>query len=498
LNARISAYLSVTLALLTGCGRSFDNPSDPDAGRYTTKSEAFLKRLGETDPVEGDTVRFVGGVTSAPVEADGLVAEYAWDLDGDGTVDTIATGTDTLSMAAGAPGARKLRLILTDKAGRTDAAGLEYQVHPGLARLFRLKGYPSDCPAYAHEPALMRMALALSHFAVERNREDGFASADFALKLAQALTGEAFPLSVLNGFDYSFSHGLYHFRNDDLTLDVAFHYGPGMPGHAEGDTIRSNLFDLESYVTDYDYTLLPPSFDYSQGPLADLVTGDIDVDAADLRHPRFDFRVDFNRIRMSFSRSTHTLLVLSNQEITLANALFFTLYEGKARMAPLYPPDLVRLYGRDSLELDFAGTRVSSPVLPLAWAYEENGVKDTAVYHLSLSQETLRQSYRFGDAGGVRKVFGEYAAVNRLGVGGGLEAVYFKGGYSTTAPDSVRFYCREPMESPDLFGAAAFETAEAGRGSFASERYGYGFTFPFSTVEPWKGATQDLPPALRE
>jgi hypothetical protein len=368
------------LALLAGCGRSFENPSDPDAARYEGKSEAFLKRLGESEPVEGDTVRFVGGITSPPVEADGLVAAYAWDLDGDGTIDTTATGTDTMSLALREPGARELRLRLTDKAGRTNTAKLGYTVHPSLGRLFRIKGYASDCPAYAQEPVLMRLALALSHFATERTREEGFGSAEFALKLAQALTGSAFPLDVLSGFDYSFSRGVYHFRNGGVTLDVAFYYEPGLAGHAEGDTIRANLFALDSYVKGYTYTVFPPSFDYTKGPLADLVTGDIDVDASDPEDPRFDFKVDFNHVRLSFSRSTRSLLVLSNQEITLANSLFFTLYEGKARMAPLYPPDLIRLYGRDSLELDFAGTKVSSPQLPLAWAYEMNGAKDSAVY----------------------------------------------------------------------------------------------------------------------
>lgn len=491
--------------LLGGCERSFENPSDPGASRFETRSEAFLRRVGESDPVEGDTVRFVGGITSAPVEADGLVETYAWDLDGDGTADTAAAGTDTLSFIAAGPGIRKVGLTLTDKAGRTDAARLVYTVHPSLGRLFRIKGFAKDCPAYAQEPVLMRIALALSHFAVERTREEGFGSAEFALKLAQALTGSAFPLDVLSGFDFSFSRGVYHFRNGGFALDVAFHYGsgmpggPGAPGHAEGDTILSNLFDFDSYIKGYSYTVFPPSFKYTRGPLAELIEGDIDVDASDPADPKFDFRVDFNRIRMSFARSASTLLVLSNQEITLANALFFARYEGKARMAPVYPPDLIRLYGQDSLELDFAGTKVISPELPLAWPYEEDGVKDTAVYRLSLAQETLRQAYRFGEAGGVKKVFGDYAAVNRLGEGNeALEAVYFKGGYSSTSPDTARFYCKESMDAPEFFGAAAFETAVPGRGAFASERYGYDFGFPFSTVETWKGATSDLPPALRE
>ena len=487
----------VTLTLLLGC-RDFGNPSDPGASGYTVRSETFLKRLGDREPVAGDTVRLLGGITSAPVEGAGLVVRYAWDLDGDGRIDTTVAGTDSFSLPARESGAHKVALVLTDKAGFTSEAGLDFQVHPRLSALFSQTGYDSGCPAYAQEPLLMRMALALSHFTLERTKAEGLSATDLALDVARALTGSAFPIGLLDGFDYSFSHGVYHFRNHGFTLDAAFHYGPGSAGHAEGDTIRSDLFSLDSYVTDISTTLLPPAVAYSRGPLADLINGDINVDSDDIRHPKFDFRIDFNRIRFSFSRTTRSLFVLSNEEITLANALFFTLYEGRARMAPLYLPDLIRLYGHDSLELDFSGTRVSSPELPLAWTYAENGVQDTAVYRLSLVQETVQQDYRFGDEGGVKKVFGTYAAVNRLGAAGDpLEAVYFQGGYSTIAADSARFFCGEAMKADQFYGAAAFETDTAGRGSFASQRYGYAFGFPFSTAQPWAGGVTGVPDAVQ-
>jgi hypothetical protein len=447
--------------------------------------------------VEGDTVRLRGGATSALVEGDGLIVRYAWDLDGDGAEDTVLGGTDSVDVVMSGSGNRKVGLELTDKAGFTSSADLEFKVHPKLESVFRLKGYDSDCPAYAQEPVLMRLPLVVSHFAFERTREEGMSATDLAVKIAEALTGTGNPFAVLDGFDYAYSRGVYRFKNNTFAMDVAFHYGPGMPGHAEGDTIRANLFSLDSYIASTSIDLFPPSVEYAKGPLADLIDGDINVDISDIRHPRFDFSVDFNRIRMSLSREMHAPFVLGNQEITLANALFFTQYDGKARMAAVYPPDLIRLYGRDSLELDFSGTRVSSPELPLSWEYESDGAKDTAVYRLALVQETVRQISRFGDAGGVKKVFGEYQAVNRLGEGSGLQAVYFKGAYSSAQADSARFYCREPMAETDFFGAAAFETENPGRGAFASKRYGYDFTFPFSTVDPWKGAEGALPAPLR-
>jgi hypothetical protein len=403
------------------------------------------------------------------------------------------SGTDTLAIIAAEPGDRKLMLGLTDKAGFRDAASLAYRVHPKLGSLFRLKRYDSACPAYAQEPVLMRLAVAMSHFTHEQTKADGIGTADFALKLARALTGTGFPLGLLDGFEYGFSEGRYRFKAGAFTLDAAFHYGPGMAGHAEGDTIRSNLFALRSYISGSSFTVLPPSFKYTKGPLAELIDGNIAVDIDDPENPEFDFKVDFNRIRFSFSRESRTLLVLSNAEITLANALLFTLYEGKAKIAPVYPGDVIRLYGQDSLELDFSGTKASSPELPLAWAYEAGGIKDTAVYKLSLVQETVRQKYRFGEADGVKKVFGTYAAVNRLGENGDLQALYFSGGYSSTAPDSARFFCAEPMEEKDFFGTAAFETERQGRGRFQAQRYEYEFTFPYSTVEPWKGGLDGLP-----
>jgi hypothetical protein len=484
------------VSFLEGC-RDFENPSDPGASGYTVSSQAFLRRLGETEPVAGDTVHFYGGVASEPVERAGLVVRHAWDLDGDGESDTTLTGTDSLSIVATEAGSREVRITLTDKAGLSSTASLDFQVHPRLSGLFRLQGFDPACPAYAQEPSLMRMALALSHFTIEKTREEGLSASDLALKVARAVTGAAYPIGLLDGFDYSFSKGIYRIRNHTFTLDAAFLYGPGLPGHAEGDTVRANLFDLDSYVTGVRTTGFPPELKYNRGPLADLLSGGISVDIDDIEDPKFDFRLDINRLRFTFSRSTRTLFVLGNQEITLANALFFTLYEGHARIAPLYPPDLIRLYGRDSLELDFSGTKVSSPELPIAWAYESDGVADTAVYRLALTQETIRQNYRFGDADGVRKVFGTYAAVNRLGAAGDpLEAVYFQGGYASTAPDGARFYCDEPMSEAGFYGEAAFETESPGRGRFESQRYGYGFGFPFSTEEPWDGATTGLPAAV--
>lgn len=493
---RIITALILAGSILEGC-RDFENPSDPGASGYTVSSQAFLRRLGEPEPVVGDTVRLYGGVTSGSVERAGLVVRHAWDLDGDGEADTTLSGTDSISIVAAEAGTHQVGITLTDKAGMRDAATLDFQVHPRLSDLFRLHGFDPDCPAYAQESALMRMALAMSQFTIEKTREEGFSASDLALNVARAVTGTAFPIGLLDGFDYSFSKGVYRFRNNTFSLDAAFLYGPGLAGHAEGDTIRTNLFALDSYVTGVRITGVPPELKYNRGPLADLLSGGISVDFDDIEDPKFDFRLDINRLRFTFSRTTRTLFVLGNQEITLANALFFTLYEGHARIAPLYPPDLIRLYGRDSLELDFSGTRVSSPELPIPWIYESNGVMDTAVYRLVLAQETLSQNYRFGDADGVKKVFGAYAAANRLGAAGEpLESVYFQGGYTSTAPDSARFYCDESMAEDRFYGSAAFETESPGRGRFASPRYGYDFGFPFSTVEPWAGADAVLPSAV--
>lgn len=471
-----------TLSLLA-CQRSFENPSDPSMERYTVKSEAFLKRLGANFPIEGDTVRLFGGLTSQPVEDERLVTRYAWDLNGDGKSDTVLSGTDSLNVVFPDPGMHAIGLTLTDKAGFENSADLSFPVYPNLGHVFELKRYDAACPVYAQEPLFMRLVLALSHFTVEKNRDEGLSSSALALKIAQALSGSAFPLHLFQGLDYTFSRGIYHFRNQGFEFDVALHYGPGVSGHNEGDTIFANLTDFKSYISDFDVDVLDPSITYTKGPLAYLIDGDIQVDLDNPRNPKFDFRVDFNRVRLSFYRQSHMRFVLSNNQITLANALFLTWYDGRARMAPLYPLELIRLYGRDSLALDFSGTKASSPELPLTWTFEKDGKKDSAVYRLALMQETLRQNYRFGNAGGIAKVMGDYAAVNRLGENGDLQSVFFEGAYATTLADSARFYCREPMGAKEYFGTALFETATPNQGDFKADRYGYEFSFPFSTIE---------------
>jgi len=487
---------------LVGCEREWDNPSDPQVKSYEVKSEAFIRVLGDGRPQVGDTLRIIGGLTSPPVEDKGLVVDYDWDLDGDGIVDTTLHSTDTLALVAFGLGRHQMALTLTDRAGFKNMARVEYQTYPNWNGLFDVdfnaKAYDSTCPIYAQEPVLMRLALTASQFTVEKNREEGIGAADFAIKLAQALTGSAFPLTVLQGFDFSFSKGVYRFRNDGFDLDLSFHYGAGISGHTEGDTVMANLFSLDSYVKNIDVSVLPPSLHYQPGPLASLIDGEIAVDIEDIVHPHFDFKVDFNRLRFSFFRQSRSLLVLSNAEITLANAFFFTLYEGKARLAPIYPPEIIRLYGRDSLAFDFSGTQISSPELPIRWTYSLDGKQDSGIYRLALEQEFLRQSYRFGDAGGVQKVFGDYQAVNRLGEQGDLQEVFFQGNYSSTSSDSARFFCQESMAAEEMFGQSTFETETPGRGRFLSGRFEYGFSFPFSTVEPWKGDIQEIPVSLRD
>jgi hypothetical protein len=492
-----SLYILIGILILN-CNREFENPSDPNSQRYTVKSESFLKRIGEIDLFAGDTLRIVGGVTSQPVVEDGLPKRFEWDLDGDGKIDTTTEGPDTLSVQVRGNGDYRVGLTVIDKAGFQNLASLAYRVHPNLNAQFRLQTFDPDCPAYAQVPVLMRIALALSQFTVEKTKEEGFSNSDYISKIAGALTGTGFPIGALDGFDYSYSKGVYRFRNGTFYIDLAFHYGPGIVGHAEGDTIRANLFDLDSYVRITDITLFPPSVKYSLGPLADLIEGNIQVNIDNTRHPKFDFQLDFNTIQFSFSRNTRTWLLLSNQEITLANALFFTIYEGKARMAPTYPQDLIRLYGKDSLELDFSGSRISSPELSLSWHYTDKGIEDTAVYRIALFQETLRQSFRFGNSDGIKKVFGDYTSINRLGDTQALESVYFKGNYSSTGVDSAQFYCSEGLEMNTAFGVATFETATKDQADFKSSRYGYAFHFPFAIVEPWSGNLDQLPIKLRE
>lgn len=95
---------------------------------------------------------------------------------------------------------------------------------------------------------------------------------------------------VLNGIDFSnldyepaFSDGRYELTNGDAYVGVTLYFAEDFGPHAAGDVIPYNVFDVSSYVKDFEITSFDPfsgdvGFDFEEGPLYGLIEGDVDFD----------------------------------------------------------------------------------------------------------------------------------------------------------------------------------------------------------------------------
>lgn len=120
----------VVTGMVVHCIHDLQNPSDPESDDYTEFSKAYVTILGNQSVKAGDTVGFDGGVTSSSVADDKLVTRYAWDFDGDGTVDTVTRTPDTIEYVYERTGWYRCVLTCTDRAHFTDTASIVVRVRP--------------------------------------------------------------------------------------------------------------------------------------------------------------------------------------------------------------------------------------------------------------------------------------------------------------------------------------------------------------------------------
>ncbi len=74
----------------------------------------------------GQAVSFDGSASS---DADGTIAKYEWDLDGDGSFETDTGTTPTTSRSFSSPGARSVKLRVTDDLGVSSETSQSFQVN---------------------------------------------------------------------------------------------------------------------------------------------------------------------------------------------------------------------------------------------------------------------------------------------------------------------------------------------------------------------------------
>jgi hypothetical protein len=107
---------------------------------------------------------------------------------------------------------------------------------------------------------------------------------------AGLLTGALVYMLVVNGIDFSnlaytpeFDDGIYRLTNGDSELGFTFFYAEAFGGGVAGEVVPHNVFDVSSYVrnleiVDFDPLTGEVTVDYDEGPLYELVDGEIDID----------------------------------------------------------------------------------------------------------------------------------------------------------------------------------------------------------------------------
>lgn len=529
------------LILCIGCTWPLDNPSDSEAPKYSVESKAFIKVDKSGPYYQNEKVSFHGGITSNAVEKKGLVRRYEWDIGSDGVVDTILYKTDFLLVTLKDTGAFAVSIRAVDRAGyssfskatiivrpqaikpdtttaiKLDTAKFDTSTiikpdttkidtskivkpdttwdtssskNPDIKILFPDSGLPLDasCAIYAQNQYTIRPVIYMSKYFTYKNKTESMELGTFIFELLKNLTGTLDYNTLSMPSKTSFSNGVYIFSNGNLAMKAAFLYGPGLAGHKENDTIRSDLFDPHSYIKSFGVQFTSPYYTYEKGPLWDLTSG-FSVDVSNRLSPKITLTIAFGSLKFTGIRYVESRYTMST-EMTDSNQVTVPVfdpiafrYHGLAKIEPFFIRDINQMVEHDSLQIDMSGSVIVTDSFPAKFIVHTTSSDSSVVKVLfMLTQTMLDQKVRFGNGGGDRKVIGAYAAESQLTLNKlSMVKSYFKGAYSTFAADTANFFCDHEMSSQ--FGTLFIDVPQAGYLTFASDRYSYQFTIKEGVVQ---------------
>lgn len=488
----LSFIIIVFILTAVRCRWPLDNPSDSRALRYTVESEAQIEVSGIGPFFQFDTAFFKGGVSSRAVENDGLISRYLWDFGNDGEIDTILKKKAILGVPLRKLGTYSVALELVDRLGYKSKDVASIMVLPSFNLQILLPdidiSIDSTCAFYTQNQYTMRPVVLMGRYFTYRNKSESMELGDFIFEFLRNLTGTLDYNTLSNPYKTSFSNGVYTLSNGSLTMKAAFHYGPGIDGHNEDDTIRHDLFNPRSYIKSFGAQLSAPYYSYEPGPLWDLTSG-FKVDVSDRLKPQVSLDIaigdlKFSGFREVEGRYTLTAAPVDTSSLTAPafDAILFD-YHGLAAIKPLRIADIESIVQNDSLEIDMSGSQIVSDSFPMTFTIEDN--EDTArySYNFLLNQLMLQQRVRFGNSGGDRKIQGSYSAQSQISVNQfSLLNSYFSGVYSTTEADTACFFCDSDLTLQ--FGDLYFDSPQRGFFTFISDRYTYHFTMRDGLVLP--------------
>jgi hypothetical protein len=493
-------YLNVILVgcliVCIGCSWPLENPSDSESSKYSIESKAFITVNHSGPYYQYEKVSFHGGITSDTVEKKGLVRRYEWDIGCDGKVDTILYKTDFLLVTLNDTGAFAVSIRAIDKAGYSSFSKTSIVVHArsisknqDIKILFPDSGLSLDasCAIYAQNQYTIRPVIYMSKYFTYKNKTESMELGTFIFELLKNLTGTLDYNTLSMPSKTSFSNGVYTFSNGNLSMKAAFLYGPGLVGHNENDTIRSDLFDPHSYIKSFGVQLASPYYTYEKGPLWDLTSG-FSVDVSNRLSPKITLNIAFGSLKFTGSRDVESRYTMST-EMTDSNQITVPVfdpiafrYHGLAKIEPFFIRDINQMVENDSLQIDMTGSVIVTDSFPAKFTIHTTPSDSSVVKVLfMLTQTMLDQKARFGNGGGNRKVIGAYAAESQLTLNKlSMVKSYFKGAYSTFAADTANFFCDREMGSQ--FGTLYIDVPQMGYLTFVSNRYSYQFTMKEGVV----------------
>jgi hypothetical protein len=394
-------------------------------------------------------------------------------------------------------GAFAVSIRAIDKAGYSSFSKTSIVVHArsisknqDIKILFPDSGLSLDasCAIYAQNQYTIRPVIYMSKYFTYKNKAESMELGTFIFELLKNLTGTLDYNTLSMPSKTSFSNGVYTFSNGNLSMKAAFLYGPGLVGHNENDTIRSDLFDPHSYIKSIGIQLTSPYYTYEKGPLWDLTSG-FSVDVSNRLSPKVSLTIAIGSLKFTGSRDVESRYTM-NTEMTDSNQVTFQAfdpiafrYHGLAKIKPFFIRDLNQIVENDSLQIDMSGSVIVTDSFPAKFTIHTTPSDSSVVKVLfMLTQTMLDQKVRFGNGGGNRKVIGAYAAESQLALNKlSMVKSYFKGAYSTFAADTADFFCDHEMSSQ--FGTLFIDVPQSGYLTFVSNRYSYQFTMKEGVVK---------------
>lgn len=462
-----------------------------DFGDYCT---VVLKVLTSRAVFEGVRTGIAVALGCDSLDIDSLNLRFRWDFDGDGRVDTVTTSADTLSITWDTAGSYQPGVEVVDSNDVVLSEESTVVVFPAdtgaviddsvatpdpgvyLPQFPTIPEFPDidegECAFFAEDSSLIRTSLDFYDIMWRQTSEDGLEALEFIEQLLLDMLGYAVITIADADYTYTFDNGVYAFSADSFAISCAFHYGSGIAGRTENDTIRHNLFKERSYIRDLGPSLTPPYFTYTEGPLFELLQGDLDVNTSTME---IDYSVNFAKIKVSFlRRSVYSFAALPFYVVNDSLRLNTT-NTSIARMAPVTCADFGSLFHNDSIVLDHGGTKMQSSPVALEVVFRDGDDYKKATYRYGIAQEMLLQKAAYGDRDEKLKLSGTYETVGSMDFNALRSSIFFRGDYSSTQSDSSWFYCDSAMT--DEFGTLFFGLISDSVGQFSSEKYEYDFPY---------------------